>query len=153
MRRRTLWALGTAVGGLVAAAALALNAQAQPSVAMTRVLIYDNGGSFMPGDEYTGQWGFTPHHYQVAKGESIEFVNPAGNAQPHTVTSITASGQPPNRTLTHGAAFDSSPTRADVIRPGSSWTLDTSGLDAGQYTYYCWLHPWMVGSITVTPPE
>jgi hypothetical protein len=57
------------------------------------------------------------------------------------------------RTLTHGAAFDSSPTREEVLMPGSSWSLDTSSLEAAQYLYYCWLHPWMVGSITVSPVE
>jgi plastocyanin len=33
--------------------------------------------------------------------------------------------------------------------PGNSWSLDTSGLAAGHYGYYCRLHPWMVGSLTV----
>jgi plastocyanin len=140
------------VAGFLLAAGLALHAEAQqpgPMVATIRVLMYDNGGTFMPGDPATGQWTFTPHHLGVTQGESIEFVNPAGNARPHTVTSITWSGQPPNRVLAHGVAFDSSPTMADIIRPGNSFTLDTSTLDPGQYLYYCWLHPWMVGSITV----
>jgi plastocyanin len=40
-----------------------------------------------------------------------------------------------------------------LIQPGNTWTLDTSTLEApsGQYTYYCWLHPWMVGNFTVMP--
>lgn len=152
MNRRTVWAITAALGALLAAGALALGAQAQqPSVATLRVLIYDNGGTFMPGDPATGQWSFAPGHIQVTKGQSIEFVNPAGNARPHTVTSITWSGQPPNRMLSHGTAFDSSPTMAEWMQPGSSYTLDTSTLNAGQYLYYCWLHPWMVGSITVMP--
>jgi plastocyanin len=152
MNRRTVWAIVMALAGILVAGTLALSAQAQqPSVATHRVVISDNGGSFMPGDPATGQWAFAPGHIQVTKGQSIEFVNPAGNAQPHTVTSITWSGRPPNRTLTHGAAFDSSPTVMDILRPGNSWTLDTSSLDAGQYLYYCWLHPWMVGTITVMP--
>ena len=156
MKRRIAWTFVAALGGIVTFAALTFGAQAQqpgPAVATNRVLIYDNGGTFMAGDEYTGEWGFMPHHIAVTKGESIEFVNPAGNARPHTVTSITASGQPPNRVLSHGTAFDSSPTQADVLRPGSAWTLDTSNLDAGQYAYYCWLHPWMVGSLTVMPAQ
>ena len=33
--------------------------------------------------------------------------------------------------------------------PGSSFVLDTSTLDAGQYVYYCTIHPWMVGTFTV----
>jgi len=139
MKRRTAWILlSAALGGLALSAGLALNAQAQQpgtTVATHRVLIYDNGGTFMAGDPATGQWTFAPNHVAVTRGESIEFVNPMGNARPHTVTSITSSGQPPMRTLTHGAAFDSSPTMADVLRPGSTWTLETSALDAGQYLY------------------
>jgi plastocyanin len=137
----------------VCGAIFALAQQTGTTVPALRVLIYDNGGTFMPGDPDTGEWGFTPNHIQVTRGEAIEFANPAGNARPHTVTSITWSGQPPMRTLTHGEAFDSSPTREEVLMPGSSWTLDTSSLEPAQYLYYCWLHPWMVGSITVSPAE
>jgi plastocyanin len=153
MQRRTVRTLLTAaVAGLLLTTGLALHVGAQqpgPMVATNRVLIYDNGGTFMPGDPATGQWTFAPHHVEVTQGDSIEFVNPEGNARPHTVTSITWSGQPPNRMLAHGTAFDSSPTMADIIRPGNTFTLDTSELMPGQYLYYCWLHPWMVGSITV----
>jgi len=81
----------------------------------------------------------------------LEFDNPAGNNFPHTVTSITWTGQAPDRTLASGQAFNSSPTRADYIMPGSSYILDTSTLMPGQYLYYCAIHPWMVGTFTVTP--
>src|SRR5207249_4883363 len=78
---------------------------------------------------------------------------PAGNTYPHTVTSITWTGMAPTRTLTSGLLFDSSPTREQYLLPGDSFTLDTTTLDPGQYLYYCTLHPWMVGSITVAPAE
>ncbi len=151
---RTL--LAAVVGGILVTSGIGMAVQAQPpgpAVPALRVLIYDNGGTFMAGDPDTGEWAFTPGHIQVTRGESIEFVNPAGNARPHTVTSITWSGQPPMRTLTHGEAFDSSPTREELLMPGSTWALDTSSLEPAQYLYYCWLHPWMVGSITVSPAE
>lgn len=41
---------------------------------------------------------------------------------------------------------------ASLLQPGSEFNLDTSELDAGQYTYYCTLHPWMVGAFTVSNP-
>lgn len=85
------------------------------------------------------------------KGEKITFDNPAGNNRPHTVTSITWSGTAPTRTLESGTKFDSSPTLEMRITPGNSFTLDTTDLDAGNYVYYCTLHPWMVGTFTVTP--
>ena len=153
MQRRTAQrALLAAVVGAILVAGPGLTVGAQPPpAAVNRVLMYDNGGSFMPGDPASGLWSFAPHHIQVTHGDSIEFVNPEGNRLPHTVTSITWSGQPPNRELTHGAAFDSSPTQADRLMPGSTWTLDTATLNPGQYLYYCWIHPWMVGSITVMP--
>lgn len=146
--------------GLVVAGTLTIGAGAPIEVghgatvaaaAPARVLMYDNGGIFAPGDVDTGMWTYTPNHIDVVKGEPIEFVNPAGNARPHTVTSISASGPVPTRTLASGMLFDSSPTREDFISPGSTWTLDTSTLDAGQYTYYCTIHPWMVGTFTLTP--
>jgi len=116
-----------------------------------RVVIYDNGAQFNAADaEYLGEWGFTPGHIAVTKGETIEFVNAGGNARPHTVTSISATGMAPTRTLESGSKFDSSPTRDALIMPGTSWMLDTSTLDPGQYVYYCTLHPWMVGTFTLT---
>jgi plastocyanin len=155
MQRRTIRNLLVAVaGGLLLTAGLGLHVRAQPPpAAVNRVLMYDNGGSFMPGDPASGLWSFAPYHIQVRHGDSIEFVNPSDNRLPHTVTSITWSGQPPNRVLTHGAAFDSSPTQADRLMPGSTWTLDTATVNPGQYLYYCWIHPWMTGTITVMPTE
>lgn len=115
-----------------------------------RVVMYDNGAQFNAEDaEYLGEWGFMPGHLTVTKGESIEFVNPATNARPHTVTSITWSGTAPTRTLESGAKFDSSPTRDALVMPGMSFTLDTSTLDTGNYMFYCTLHPWMVGTFTL----
>lgn len=157
MQRRVAAALIVlALAGIVVSTGISRNVRAQqpgPTVATVRVLIYDNGGTFMAGDQATGQWAFTPNHIGVTQGQSVEFVNPQGNARPHTITSITWSGQPPMRVLTHGAAFDSSPTREELITPGNTWTLDTSSLEPGQYLYYCWLHPWMVGTITVSAAQ
>jgi plastocyanin len=149
-----------ALTGLVAAVALGaaatVSAQqpaAQPQPFQPRVTIIDNNGGFTPGEAGTGMWGFAPNHITVSKGQSIVFDNPAGNFRPHTVTSISVATVDGQRRLESGAKFDSSPTADTRITPGSSWTLETTDLDPGHYSYYCALHPWMVGSITVMPAQ
>jgi len=116
-----------------------------------RVLVVDSNASFAAGNEYLGGWGYAPAHVMVQQGEPIEFDNPAGNFFPHTVVSISWSGTAQDRSLASGQQFNSSPTREQYITPGGSWVLDTSTLDAGQYVYYCSIHPWMVGTFTVAP--
>ena len=139
------------VAGLVLVAGLGLSVRAGDGAGLqaARVQMVDNAGTFAPGDPLTGQWGFAPAHITVQQGDAIVFENPAGNFRPHTVTSITAGGTPIARTLESGTVFDSSPTQDTLIAPGQSWTLDTSGLAPGHYTYYCKPHPWMVATFTV----
>lgn len=96
-------------------------------------------------------WGYGPQLVHVKKGEQVLFNNPASNKRPHSVTSISLGGMPFENNLVAGAKFDSSPTRETLVTPGNSWTLDTSTIDAGNYAYYCRIHPWMVGQITVLP--
>jgi plastocyanin len=96
-------------------------------------------------------WGYGPDILHVKKGEQVTFVNPATNKRPHSVTSISLGGMPFENNLVAGARFDSSPTRETLVSPGNSWTLDTTDLDAGNYAYYCRIHPWMVAQITVLP--
>jgi plastocyanin len=36
-----------------------------------------------------------------------------------------------------------------TLAPGQSWTLDTSSLNTGTYTYACLFHPWMKGVINI----
>ena len=129
----------------------AIDAQ-QQGPARPRVLMYDNDGTFQPGDAATGYWTFAPNHITVKKGESIEFVNPAGNKRPHTVTSIshTQGTSFPNLTFDWGTNFNSSTSRDNLIMPGGTYDLDTSEMNPGHYLYYCALHIWMVGTFTVT---
>jgi plastocyanin len=102
-----------------------------------------------PGQAF---WGYGPDVLHVKKGEQVTFMNPASNKRPHSVTSISLSGAAFEGTsLAAGAKFDSSPTRETLITPGNSWVLDTSAVDAGNYAYYCRIHPWMVGQISVMP--
>jgi len=121
-----------------------------PVSADVSVVMYDSDTPPPPTfDPAQGDWSYAPYHVQVPRGEPITFLSPTSNHFPHTVTSITR-GDAPN-TLATGARFDSSPDPSTRIQPGESWTLDTAGLDPGHYAYYCRVHLWMLGSVTVTP--
>lgn len=114
------------------------------------VLVMDNDASTMGADPGAADWGFGPTQIVVSQGQSVVFENPAGNHYPHTVTSISFTGRFPDASTSLGAKFNSSVDFASAIRPGGSWTLDTTDIAPGHYAYYCWIHPWMVGSLTVT---
>jgi plastocyanin len=58
---------------------------------------------------------------------------------PHTVTSGTGPTDPNSAQL-----FDTS-----LINGGESATLSLAQVSAGQYDYYCLVHPYMTGSIVV----
>jgi plastocyanin len=142
-----LFALTAAIGlgAIVHGRAIAYNA---------RVEMTDNDAAFRPaGGPGIGLWGYGPDHIAVTQGDQIIFDNPAGNKQSHTITSLSWTGTSPYRSLDVGAKFDSSPTKDQAIAPGNSWTLDTTTLDPGQYTYYCTIHPWMVGTFTVSAAQ
>jgi plastocyanin len=128
-------------------------AHAQQVKDTPRITLEDSNASFAAGNTYLGTWSFAPAHVAVTRGEMVEFDNPSSNYFPHTVTSLSWSGTAPDRTLASGTLFNSSPTKDQYIAPGSSWMLDTSTLDPGQYVYYCTVHPWMVGTLTVEPAQ
>ena len=118
------------------------------------VTIYDNDAP-PPGrgfDPAQGLWGYAPHHAIATQGETVVFNNPASNTLPHTVTNIERTSGAFENALTAGTRFDSSPTSEGLIRPGASWSLDTTGMEAGHYLYYCRIHPWMAGMLTVVSP-
>jgi plastocyanin len=102
-------------------------------------------------DAKQSAWGYGPTQIVVTKGESVTFMNPPDGKRPHTVTSFSLTGNSFENGMAAGAKFDSSPTREALVTPGNSWTLDTGSLDAGNYGYFCRIHPWMVGEITVLP--
>ena len=37
-----------------------------------------------------------------------------------------------------------------LLFPGSFAHIETGNLDAGDYPFYCFVHPWMKGKLTVT---
>lgn len=152
MQPRIRVALSSALLALVAVAGLSFWSQSRAVAADTTVIIYDNNAPFRPaGDPGIGLWQFAPQHIAVTVGDKVTFMNPASGRSAHTITSITPMGTPTDRSLQVGAQFDSSPSgTTDAVQPGSTWVLDTSTLQPGQYVYFCKIHPWQVGSITVS---
>lgn len=134
--------------GIVSVANATVATAYQPTVTMVDNDSQTPNQAIEMGQAY---WGYGPNILHVKKGESVLFVNPATNKRPHSVTSISLGGMPFENNLAAGARFDSSPTREQLVTPGNSWTLDTNGIDAGNYAYYCRIHPWMVAQLTVLP--
>jgi plastocyanin len=80
---------------------------------------------------------YEPNPVQVSVGDTVTWTN--DDSQPHTVTSG-ANGQPDGK-------FDSSPNFNPLMAPGQ--TYEHTFAEAGQYPYYCALHPNMVGTVSV----
>jgi plastocyanin len=84
-------------------------------------------------------------------GDQVTFMNPSTGRTAHTITSITPMGSATDRSLQVGAQFDSSPSgTTDAVQPGGTYVLDTTTLQPGQYVYFCKIHPWQVGTLTVS---
>ena len=80
---------------------------------------------------------FAPNPAVVAKGDGIEWTNNDNTL--HTVTHKTA------------AASDKPLFNSGPIKPGGTFLLNTATLSEGDYQYFCTLHPFMTGSISVKP--
>jgi nitrite reductase (NO-forming) len=89
-------------------------------------------GSGVPGCEATNEC-YIPYHVTVSAGEEITWSNDDSAA--HTVTSGTPSGGP-------DGLFDSS-----LFMAGGTYSVTLD--EAGEYPYFCMVHPWMTGIITV----
>ncbi len=79
---------------------------------------------------------YEPDPVVAAQGDGIEWTNEDNTL--HTVTSL----------ADDGATFESG-----FIDAGQSWVLDTSDLAAGEYEYYCTLHPFMTAVLEVTEAD
>ncbi|MBI1828535.1 MAG: PEFG-CTERM sorting domain-containing protein [Thaumarchaeota archaeon] len=83
---------------------------------------------------------FDPANAQVAPGDTVTWTN--DDTASHTVTSGN-----PNDNQT-GTVFDST-----LVKAGGTFAFKFT--DAGTYNYFCQVHPWMTGMVTVgaaTPP-
>jgi plastocyanin len=81
--------------------------------------------------------GFQPNPIQLQAGDTVTWRN--DDLEAHTVTSG-SDGVPDNK-------FNSSPNFIPLITPGA--TFSHTFIQAGEYPYFCLLHPNMVGTVTV----
>ena len=85
----------------------------------------------------TDNGGFKPNRIQLPAGDTLTWRN--DDLEAHTVTSG-SDGVPDNK-------FNSSPNFIPLITPGA--TFSHTFIQAGEYPYFCLLHPNMVGTVTV----
>ena len=91
-----------------------------------------SGASTLTTDAYS------PNPIQVSVGTTVTWTN--NDSQPHTVTSG-SNGQPDNK-------FNSSPNFTPLLNPGQTFSFTFT--EAGEYPYFCLLHPNMVGTVNVS---
>ena len=84
----------------------------------------------------SGGNSYNPNLIEIKVGDTVTWIN--NDSSPHTVTTSSSSSNDSN--------FDSG-----VLRNGEafSFTFDKEG----QYSYFCTLHPSMVGTVAVFPSE
>ena len=96
------------------------------------------GVSIVSGASSLTDTAYSPNPIQVSVGTTVTWTN--NDAQPHTVTSG-SNAQPDNK-------FNSSPNFTPLLNPGQTFSFTFT--QAGEYPYYCMLHPNMVGTVSVS---
>ncbi|MFL6510576.1 MAG: plastocyanin/azurin family copper-binding protein [Nitrososphaera sp.] len=94
--------------------------------------------SIVPGSSTLTTDAFSPNPVQVSVGTTVTWTN--NDSQPHTVASG-SNGQPDNK-------FNSSPNFNPLLNPGQTFSFTFA--QAGNYPYFCMLHPNMVGTVNVS---
>ena len=94
--------------------------------------------SISPGASQLTNTAFNPNPVKVSVGSKVTWTN--HDSQPHTVTSG-SNGTPDNK-------FNSSPNFTPLINPGQTFSFTFT--QAGNYPYFCMLHPNMVGTVIVS---
>jgi len=102
------------------------------SAGPTTVTVVLPAGTSVPGCEETDAC-FTPASVSISAGDTVSWDNTDTAA--HTVTSGAPADGP-------DGVFDSS-----LLMGGSSFEVTFD--DSGSYDYFCMVHPWMVGNVTV----
>ena len=90
------------------------------------------------GASVQGSPSYDPEELTVKKGDTVNIVN--ADSAPHTVTSGTGAEDEAS-----ASAFDSG-----ILDGGASGKIETADFDAGDYPYYCIVHPYMKGALVVT---
>lgn len=89
------------------------------------------------GASVQGNPAYEPDPLTVSAGDTVEVSNQ--DTVPHTVTSGSGPEDPET-----GSQFDTS-----IIDAGATAQVDTANLAAGDYPYYCSVHPYMLGTLKV----
>src|SRR5215207_6229404 len=89
------------------------------------------------GAAVQGSPDYDPDELTAKKGDEVTVVNQ--DTVPHTATSGTGASDPNS-----AKSFDTS-----IINGGESATISLAQVEPGQYDYYCMVHPYMTGKITV----
>jgi plastocyanin len=90
-----------------------------------------NSVSIVPGSSSLTTDAYQPNPIQVSVGTTVTWTN--NDAQPHTATS--------GENVTPDGRFDSG-----IMAPAA--TFDFTFTEAGEYPYFCLLHPNMVGTVS-----
>src|SRR5215216_1495002 len=93
--------------------------------------------NILEGAAIQGSPDYDPEDLTAKKGDEVTVVNQ--DTVPHTATSGTGASDPNSAQL-----FDTS-----IINGGESATISLAQVEPGQYDYYCMVHPYMTGKITV----
>lgn len=90
------------------------------------------------GASVQGNPSYDPDPLTVAAGDIVEVSNQ--DTVPHTATSGSGPEDPES-----GSQFDTS-----IIDAGATGQIDTANLAAGDYKFYCSVHPYMLGNLKVS---
>jgi plastocyanin len=93
--------------------------------------------TILQGAATQGSPDYKPDQLTVKKGNTILVDN--ADAMPHTVTNGKDASD-----ATSGKLFDTS-----ILNGGDFKVLETTNVDAGAHPYYCTVHPYMTGTLTV----
>jgi plastocyanin len=97
--------------------------------------------SIVEGASTMADKAFSPNPVNVKTGDTVTWTN--DDSQVHTVVSGTGTSDP-----NKGKEFDSSPGLKTLLAPKQ--TFSHKFATAGEFPYFCELHPTMVGKVVVS---
>ena len=97
----------------------------------------DDSLKILKGASIQGNPDYDPDELTAKNGDTITVNNV--DTLPHTVTNGESGSD-----FNSGKIFDTS-----IINGGDSAEIDTSNIDAGTYPFYCMVHPYMTGILTI----
>lgn len=98
------------------------------------------GASIVPNASTLADKAFSPNPIIAKVGDNVTWTNKDSTF--HTITSGTGASDP-----NKGKEFDSSPGLKTFLQPNQSFSHKF--MTAGQFPYFCQIHPTMVGKVTV----